>query len=79
MSLFDRTGWEMWERGSFNEVLPQDDLKEHFLGDECWCNPIIENVTGVPPGNPDILITHNSADKRELSERVRDSNKRSET
>lgn len=66
--MFNRTGWEMWERGTFNEVLPQDDLKEHLLGDECWCNPKVEHVEGVPAGGVDVLITHNSADKRELFE-----------
>lgn len=60
-----RTGWETWDRGSFMEVLPQDDLKEHWLGDECWCNPRLEEVEG---GMPNIMIVHSSADQRELSE-----------
>lgn len=65
---FKRTGWEMVPRLTFNEVLPLDDLKEHGLGDECWCNPVVEHVDGVPPGEVDVLISHNSADKREYNE-----------
>lgn len=57
-----RNNWAMFDRGDFIEVLPQDDDKVHFLGDECWCNPRIEYVPG---GKPEVLIIHEALDGRE--------------
>lgn len=48
--------------GTYFEILPQDDIREHFAGDECWCNPRIEYE---PDGQPDQMIVHNAKDNRE--------------
>ena len=63
-------GWETWERDTFNEVIPQNDLMEHYVGDECWCKPRKEIVHG---GEPNLIIVHNSADGREIIERMLES------
>lgn len=60
--ILKRNNWAYWDRGIFSEVLPQDDDKEHALGDECWCNPRTEYM---PDGQPDTLIVHNAIDGRE--------------
>lgn len=59
MIEFRRTGWEVWDMVIYVEVLPQDDIKEHWAGDECWCNPSIE------PVNDRKLIAHYAADGRD--------------
>ncbi len=41
------------------EVYPLNDLKEHKLGSDCWCEPFID----------DNILVHNGADKREFYER----------
>lgn len=43
----------------FAEVMPQNDLREHCPGKECWCHPCID----------DGVIVHNSMDQREKYER----------
>lgn len=43
-------------------VLPLTDLREHDETRTCWCQPKVERVKGV-------VVTHNSADGRELVER----------
>lgn len=58
-----RTGWNWYKRSGFDEIVPQDDTKEHLLGDECWCKP---QTRLDPKYQPQIV--HNSADKRELNE-----------
>lgn len=62
-------GWQVFEYESFNEVVPVDDSKDHFLGDECWCDIRTEVVEG---GKPDLLIVHSSADGREKVESILD-------
>lgn len=57
-----RTGWEVHDQGQYMEVLPQDDLKEHLAGDECWCKPRIESVLD---GQPDKIIIHEALDGRD--------------
>lgn len=63
MGDLKRTGWDVVVYEPFVEVVPQDDTKEHVVGDECWCGPKVSN-------DPDSLpvIAHNSADGRELNE-----------
>ena len=43
-------------------ILPVNDLKEHDEHTTCDCKPSVEVVNGV------MIVTHNSYDKRELSE-----------
>jgi hypothetical protein len=38
-------------------VIPVDDLHEHYMSDECWCCPELDDEHWV--------ATHNSADRRE--------------
>ena len=54
----------MWKCNS-EEVWPLDDLKEHIIGNECWCNPWKTETN---------LLIHVSLDKRENLEE--DSRKR---
>lgn len=61
-----------WEVTSYNvrandpilfiDIIPLDDDKEHYMGDECHCKPEIKRENGVP------IITHNAYDKREKAE-----------
>lgn len=44
---------------------PSGDLKEHWLGDECWCKPNTVYKDGVP------IIMHHSQDLREKPEAPR--------
>jgi len=71
------TDWHVEYKGSFFEVLPDDDTKEHLLGDECWCKPKVQrsvrpnkylrNTPFEIPGHFDQpVIVHNSHDKREI-------------
>lgn len=57
-----RISWESIDMGLYFEITPVGDLKEHYAGDECWCEPRIEYV---PDGTPDRMIIHNAADNRE--------------
>jgi len=47
------------------DIWPLNDLKQHYLGDECWCNAKVKFVDGCP------VITHNSKDLREKPEAPR--------
>lgn len=51
---------------TFVEVVPINDTKEHWLGDECWCLPVKTRILG---GIPDLMFTHNSSDRREAIEK----------
>ena len=44
-----------------SHVVPINDLKEHQLIAECWCNPTLDDEY--------MIATHNSADNREAFER----------
>jgi len=44
-------------------VLPLNDLREHDETRTCWCQPKVERVDG------GVVVTHQSADGRELVER----------
>jgi len=44
-------------------VLPMKDLREHDETRTCWCHPKVERVEG------GVVVTHHSADGRELVER----------
>jgi hypothetical protein len=46
-------------------ILPNNDLEEHLESSTCKCLPTSEVLE-----NGDILITHNSFDKRELIEKL---------
>lgn len=48
-----------WAVTAKNNIIPMNDLREHIEEDRCWCQPWYEG---------DILV-HNSADRREISER----------
>ena len=45
-----------------NHIVPNNDLEEHLISFDCWCDPEIRY--DFPP----YLIIHNSADKREYNE-----------
>lgn len=57
-------GWITKDYKYLVEVVPVDDTKEHFLGDECWCIPTVQIILFEGPR----LVVHNSADRREVSE-----------
>lgn len=70
--------WTVSFNGSFFEVIPDKDTKEHMLGDECWCNPDVQRsltpnkyLKGTPFYHPTKLtqpvIVHKSHDKREYT------------
>ena len=46
-------------------VIPVNDLKEHRESRRCWCKPAVKKG----PGWQSALVTHQSADGRELVER----------
>ncbi len=60
--LHDKTaGWENVRfHDAFVDVVPLFDEYEHFLGDECWCQPKISQYLGALP-----VVVHNAADGRE--------------
>lgn len=69
--------WNVQFNGSFFEVVPVDDLKEHGAGDECDCNPKVERsmrvhrllkgtIFDVPKELEQPIIIHNSFDQREV-------------
>ena len=49
----------MWQVIEFN-VIPLNDIKEHVLNNQCWCNPDYD----------DGVYTHHSLDNRELTEEL---------
>ena len=51
----DATSWAL----TGQHVYPVNDLREHSLTSDCWCNA----------ADDDGLIVHNSLDRRELFER----------
>lgn len=52
--------WRVEDFGQYIEVTPEHDIKEHWAGDECWCQPRRVEDRGDRP-----VISHNSLDKRE--------------
>ena len=54
--------WGVYVNPSYVEVLPIEDDKDHYAGDECWCNP---KVIKVPGGQPPIMVVHEAHDGRE--------------
>jgi len=44
------------------DVMPMYDLREHMPGSDCPCNPLVEVV------GANLVITHNSYDRREAVE-----------
>lgn len=54
--------WTANDHGTFFDVTPVADVREHWLGDECWCKPVREFV---PRGLPDLMFTHQALDGRE--------------
>jgi hypothetical protein len=59
-------GWRITWYATFADVVPVDDIKEHFLGDECWCGTKIIDSTHFKDGLT--RVVHNSADRREFDE-----------
>lgn len=51
------------------EVVPVNDLKPHIDGRGCWCSPKVEQVRNEAGRKCGVVVTHNSADGRELIER----------
>lgn len=54
----------MWNAEVYSKrthVYPVEDLREHDLSGQCWCNPALD-------GN---LVIHNSMDRREEYEQGR--------
>ena len=59
-------GWREAPRHYVDDlhVIPENDLRQHFETRKCWCLPSIVQNTGAAA-----VVTHNSADGRELVER----------
>jgi hypothetical protein len=57
-------GWIAERVGNDVHVHPQNDMVHHLLDQLCWCHPTVQTE---PAGR---LVTHHSADKRELWEQV---------
>ena len=55
-------GWEVWELGSENHIVPVNDWMVHARSRRCPCLPFIDEEL-----NPPVVI-HHSADLREYSE-----------
>lgn len=53
--------WRVEDQGTFVEVTPIADSRMHLLGDECWCNPKIEQDEDMDKP----MISHNANDGRE--------------
>lgn len=53
-------------------VIPQNDERQHAYSGDCWCEPRVQYLdpeTNLPyPRGP--MVVHNSADCREVSERI---------
>jgi hypothetical protein len=49
-----------WALAEGRHVFPIDDLREHVLDLDCWCEPEIDEYG---------VVVHNSLDLRELYER----------
>lgn len=56
-----KADWRVKDQGSFVEVVPIRDLRAHLLGDECWCNPKVEQDDDMRAP----MISHNALDERE--------------
>lgn len=50
------SNWKAEDFGQYVEVVPINDIKSHYAGDECWCEPEVERVED---GRP--VITHNQS------------------
>jgi hypothetical protein len=49
------------ESGHFvQHVVPVDDLREHDLMPDCWCDPAVDHIS--------LVAVHNAADQREKFE-----------
>jgi len=53
--------WGVFERDDTVEIVPLRDIREHFFGMKCWCQPRRDEK------DPSVIV-HNSADGRELYE-----------
>lgn len=45
--------WKTINHKTSVDVVPINDDREHGYGDECWCEPVIEQTAGTP------IVTHN--------------------
>lgn len=57
----ETAGWELKRTIQYLEIIPRDDKKEHYAGDECWCMPRIEYELGCMV---EMIILHNALDGR---------------
>lgn len=78
----NRKTWTVWRTDNYDRkdyhAVPDHDTSEHSLAKTCWCVPRVEEVvnrTGLIMG----VVTHNSADRRELTEPDHDSRNRPPT
>lgn len=66
-------GWRRADRPASSttvHVLPIDDTRDHVETPQCWCRPRVERVETYL-GGWGTVITHHSADGRELQEPAR--------
>ena len=61
-------GWYITQVGTLGglvqlHVHPNEDVNEHVLTAECWCKPVFHERI-----NNSQMVTHNSADRREVIE-----------
>lgn len=62
--------WHVRQSHDFVDIYPMRDVQEHWLGDECWCNPTVINPQcGGCGGDHVAIITHYPADVRSLAQR----------
>lgn len=54
--MSSNTDWKSTDYDTYVEVIPAEDSREHYAGDECWCNPVTELDNSRP------LIIHQKFD-----------------
>lgn len=61
MTQWQRISGESETGEPVTHIIPLNDLREHTLRGDCWCDPMLDWDYGI--------ATHNSADNREAFER----------
>lgn len=56
--------WKLIDHGTSIDVVPVDE--EHAFGDECTCQPLVEQTDGIP------MISHNSATEVKLKNMIQE-------
>lgn len=57
--------WQFSRVGAMIDILPIEDSKEHYSGDECWCSPLFLQVK-TQKGTTRFITTHEPDDLREV-------------